>query len=286
MCVMDLRALVWPTSGTGADLAGVLETAGDAASNANNGAPEQMVARYLRWGSDQVRMLQTRVRGADLARLVATPRYWATVANPSPTAPTVNAIGEEMVHQSRALKEAAETTRRAADLWRLADGQFSSLVLVDSNFWIEQSDSFSSIDWHQLIADGDGPGHAASGEELRLVVPILGVDELDTMTHKSSVRPKAAGAAKWLYSQLSGSTDRPATISPEIGGHGAVTIQLVFDPPGHTRQSINDDELIERTIAFRNFLGVPEQQTFMLTYDTGAAFRAESNGLMPRLLSK
>jgi hypothetical protein len=100
-------------------------------------------------------------------------------------------------------------------------------------------------------------------------------------------RPCAAtGASRWLYSQLSGSTDRPATILRETSGHGAVTIQLAFDPPGHTRQPINDDELIERTIAFRNFLGVPDQQTFMLTYDVGAAFRAESKGLMPRLIRR
>jgi hypothetical protein len=283
---MDLRAVVWPTSGTGADLAGALEAAGDAGANACNGTPDEIVEKYLRWGPEQVRMLQGRIPSADLSRLVTAPRYWATVANPSPTPPTVNAIVDELVHQSRALKEAADAGRRAADMWRLADGHYSSLVLVDSNFWIEHGDSFGAIDWHALITEGVGPGHAAPGEELRLVVPILAIDELDAMTHKSNVRPKASGAARWLYSQLSGSTDRPATILPETSGRGKVTIQLVFDPPGHTRQPINDDELIERTIAFRNFLGVPDRQTFMLTYDAGAAFRAESNGLMPRLIRR
>jgi hypothetical protein len=206
--------------------------------------------------------------------------------NLSPTAATVNAIREELTFRCQTLKKIADATRRATGLWRLADGRFSSLVLVDSNFWIENGEAFNSIDWHELVADSAGSGHSASGEELRLVVPILVVDELDAMTHKPSIRPKAAGAAKWLYGHLSGSTSGPVTISPETDDRGAVTIQLVFDPPGHIRQPIHDDELIERVIAFRNFLGVPENRTLMLTYDAGAAFRAESAGLIPRLLSK
>ena len=97
---------------------------------------------------------------------------------------------------------------------------------------------------------------------------------------------RASDAPATLETGSAPAPDRPATILSETSGRGAVTIQLVFDPPGHTRQPINDDELIERTIAFRNFLGVPDRQTFMLTYDAGAAFRAESNGLMPRLIRR
>jgi hypothetical protein len=233
-------------------------------------------------------MLRQRVSPADLARVVTTPRYWATVGNPEPSAANVNAIVDELTHSGRILKETAEAITSAAVSWHMADKSYASLVLVDSNFWIEHSGSFGLIDWHGLVANSKGPGHVSMEDELRLVVPILAIDELDNLTHKASTRPKAAGAANWLYDLLGGSTGRPATIraADEDRGEAEVSIQLVFDPIGHIRQPINDDELIERTIAFRDFMGIPHRQTFMLTYDTGAAFRADNAGLMPRLLPR
>ena len=124
------------------------------------------------------------------------------------------------------------------------------------------------------------------GDELRLVVPILVVDELDGLTHKAAVRPKAVGVTKYLYGLLGGRTTGPVTITPEQQGRGAVTIQLVFDPYGHVRLPISDEELIERALALRDFIGIPPKQAFLLTYDSGAAFRAEHAGMMPRLLPK
>lgn len=283
---VDLRKMIWPTGGTGEDLAGLLEKAGYAASDACNGGQQAIVDQYLSWASAQVRMLQPKVSGADLSRLVTTPRYWATVGNPMPSASTVSALVEELTRLSRELGEAAAATRAAVEAWRLVDGRYSSLVVIDTNFWIEHSESFSAIDWHQLVTDSTGPGRPARGEELRLVVPIVVIDELDGLTHKASVRAKASGAANWIYTRLGDSPDLPATIVTEVGGQGSVTIQLVFDPPSHVRRSINDEELIERAIVYRDFLGIPERQTFMLTYDTGAAFRATSAGLMPRRLPR
>lgn len=282
---MDRRHLIWPIIGTGAELADELDTAGYLATNASTGNAPDIVDGYLRWGSDQTRTLRNRLSPEDLGRLVTTPRYWSTVATPEPTRATAVAVLDELTSCARSLHEAASAVRAASEHWVSADSGYASLVLVDTNFWIEPSQGHAKIDWHDLIARSTGPGHVVDDSELRIVVPILIIDELDGLTHKAQIRPKAIGATKYLHGLLSGNTSGPVTITPEQSGRGAVTIQLVFDPYGHERHPINDDEIIERTIALRDFIGVSQKQAFFLTYDTGAAFRAEHAGLMPRLLA-
>ena len=48
--------------------------------------------------------------------------------------------------------------------------------------------------------------------------------------------------------------------------HGEVTIEIVFDPPGHVRLPINDDEMIDRILAIQPLAA---REVTLLTYDTG-----------------
>jgi hypothetical protein len=59
---------------------------------------------------------------------------------------------------------------------------------------------------------------------------------------------------------------------------GPVTIQVLFDPPGHGRLPINDGEIVDRAVACKPFAG----ELTMLTYDTGQAMRARLAGLQVR----
>lgn len=277
---------MWPIAGTGRDLALLLNSAADGASNACVGSPAEIHSKYLRWGTEQIRMLQSRISASDLSRFVTSPRYWASVGIPGAGSALTMAIVEELGYRSTLLREAAQATQQAAASWAPTGGQAASLVLVDSNFFIEHADSFNTVDWHALIASPSGSKHVPRENELRLVIPMVVVDELDALTHKASLRAKAVGATKWLFGHLSSSTERVSVVVPPGEDRGAVTIQLVFDPYGHQRQAISDDEWIDRTVALRNFLGTPESNTFVLTYDTGAAFRARHAGLMPCLLPR
>ena len=53
-------------------------------------------------------------------------------------------------------------------------------------------------------------------------------------------------------------------------------MEILYDPPGHFRLPINDDEIISRTVAAQALAGKPV--TF-LTFDTSQAMRARSAGL-------
>ena len=59
-------------------------------------------------------------------------------------------------------------------------------------------------------------------------------------------------------------------------GQGEVTMGLLFDPPGHVRLPINDDEIIDRAVAVQTLAG---REVTLLTYDTGMSTRARNAGL-------
>lgn len=278
--------VTWPTSGTGTELAKALRAAATEGLNRLSGLPADIVAGYLTWVSDQIRMLQSRVATGDLDRLLTSPRYWATLANPLAVPSTVSAVTEEVQYRARLMNETATALNQAAEAWRPVDGDFTNLVVVDTNFWVEQQDSFESIDWHELVSSADGPSAPAMQDELRLVIPMVVIDELDSLAHRGSLRPKVTGATRWLYKHLGAAPARPATLTEATDTRGVVTAQLVFEPHAHTRLPNNDDEIVETALRLRDFLGHPPRQVFFLTYDAGAAFRARNAGLMQRLLTK
>ncbi|GAA2705233.1 hypothetical protein ACFY2R_26535 [Micromonospora olivasterospora] len=53
-------------------------------------------------------------------------------------------------------------------------------------------------------------------------------------------------------------------------------MDVVFDPPGHTRLSITDDEIVDRAAALQTLAG---RRVRLLTYDTGMAMRGRNAGL-------
>jgi hypothetical protein len=57
---------------------------------------------------------------------------------------------------------------------------------------------------------------------------------------------------------------------------GEVTIELVFDPPGHVRLPGNEDEIIDRAFAVEP---LADRKVTLLTYDTSQSTRARNAGL-------
>lgn len=278
--------VIWPPSGTGADLAEALASAATDATNRLSGTAADVVNGYLTWVSNQIRMLQARLTADDLDRLLTSPRYWATVASPLAVPSTVSAVMEELQYRARLMNEAVTELTQATESWRPVDGVYTNLVVVDTNFWIEQVNSFDQTDWHEVVNSAEGPSAPAMQDELRLVVPMVVIDELDALAHRSNLRPKVTGATRWLYRHLRNAPARPAMLTAATDTRGVVTAQLVFEPHAHTRLPNNDDEIVETAVRLRDFLGHPAKQVFFLTYDAGAAFRAGHAGLMPRLLTK
>lgn len=58
---------------------------------------------------------------------------------------------------------------------------------------------------------------------------------------------------------------------------GEISAEILFDPPGHDRLPIEDDEIVDRAVA-ASALAAPNRFT-LLTYDTGQATRGRLAGL-------
>lgn len=101
--------------------------------------------------------------------------------------------------------------------------------------------------------------------------------------------------ARWLHPGRPGARLRELDRTCPAAGQGMlvpgpdglmwneITIELVFDPPGHVRLPINDDEIIDRALAIEP---VADRKVTLLTYDTGQSMRARSVGLQVIKLSK
>lgn len=279
---MDRQNMLWPTTGTGEDLARLLRDAANAGSNAMSGT---VVENYLKWAGEQVRMLQGVLTPRDLGRLITTPRYWATVANPTPTAYVNNSALDELQHRVRLLEATAHAVEQEVAAWRPRNGAYTSLFVPDTNWWVEVDDNLNTLDWHNVLRSNPGPSAPSLCDEVRVIVPLLVIDELDGLTHRhGALRDKVANVTKYLYHLLGNHPGYLHELRAEADGRGEVNIQLLLEPLSHGRLTNSDDELVNQVITLREFIGHPDRQTYFVTHDAGAAFRASNAGLMVRHL--
>ncbi|WP_193611827.1 PIN domain-containing protein [Nocardioides lijunqiniae] len=278
---MDRRLMLWPTTGTGEDLAIALQDVINRTS-AVHGGQREMVESYLAWVDAGVETLQRKLSPRDLERLLTSPRYWSIAANPEPTAANVRGANAELQHRKRLLEDTAAVIRRACSALSL--GRDASLVLVDSNVWIDQTVSLAKVPWFQLVSEIP-QSRVSETRELRLIVPILLVDELDGVGHRNGrSRQRAINVARWLHGHLRGRGGSPVAFASSPHG-GEITLQLLMDPLHHVKLPNNDDELLDRLARLRDFIGHPPARCFFLTQDVNAALRAESLGISSHLMS-
>jgi predicted ribonuclease YlaK len=124
----------------------------------------------------------------------------------------------------------------------------------------------------------------ARGDPIHVLVPILVIDELDGLKRDAKRRGRAQYTLAVIDRLFQSSTTGTATLRErDFSGidqhqvpYGEVSIELVFDPSGHVRQPINDDEIIDRTLAIQ---AIAARDVTLLTYDTGQSLRARAAGL-------
>ncbi|GGU61281.1 hypothetical protein [Streptomyces lavendofoliae] len=90
------------------------------------------------------------------------------------------------------------------------------------------------------------------GRDVRFVFPIVVVDELDNLKqHKDRRIRWRAGYTLAVLDRLLTSGGPAALIEGAAGPRGqAVSVEVLYDPPGHVRLPIADDEIVSRTLAF------------------------------------
>ena len=229
---------------------------------------------YLRWATEAERLLRPVLAADDLHTVLLTPRYWATSANPTQTPALLGAVRQEVDASSRLLHELVADVERECRRWTKASPD-AAFVVADTNVYLHHPDELVKIDWRDVIGHQD-----LSMTMVRLVVPILVVDELDN-NKRGALRSRARTTIKALYAAFGTDPSQSWTIEKRTSETGGIVAQLRMDRPGHRRFDRADDELVDRALVLRDFAN---NDVHLVAYDNGAAFRSRAQGLITHRL--
>jgi rRNA-processing protein FCF1 len=242
---------------------------------------------YLDWVGRTVRALGNQISIADLDRLVLTKRYeqlLAGVGTMTGTEIEVRRVVNGLVSLELAQRiEAFDQAVKALDAQIKRWSNPWNLVVLDTSFYIQHEQKLGDADIAPLVI--------APQSDVHVIVPIVVVDELDGL--KQSKDSRVRGRARYTLAVLDRvfavSTTGPAQLrtgdvlipGPDGTGRGQITMELLFDPPGHVRLPIYDDEIVDRALAV---VPLAAGHVTLLTYDTGQAMRARAAGLQVKKL--
>ncbi len=234
---------------------------------------------YLGWVNDAVTILGSQISSKGLDRLVLTRRHELLLSGVGTLAGTdaqrvVNGlVAQELKERADAFDEAIKELKESIGRW---DGA-RYFVVADSSFYIEHPDKFEDADPAAVLGFLDGP--------IRLLVPMVVVDELDGLKQSKDrrVRWRARHTLAVLDRLFKDGVDVARFRGPDIEEQrrtgirrGQVDVEILFDPPGHVRLPINDDEIVDRAATIQPLVG---RNVTLLTYDSGQATRGRRAGL-------
>jgi hypothetical protein len=253
-------------------LRAVHQAAGDARQSHSD--PDR---EYFRWCENAVMQLTPLVTPADIDRLVLTQAYWTLMGTSMIGTPQINSLRlRELDRAGRDLGAAIDALQEQVNRWQ----GVGILVVSDTNFFMNYPQKFDEIDYFGLL-------DASPLTRVRVVIPMPVIDELDGLKKSKMENRWRAAVSLPIISRIVG--DKPTVIHelrpPELlsatRGHNfatePVTMEILFDPPGHSRLEIMDDEIVRRAVSVQPF--VAASPVTMLTYDTNMVLRAQSAGL-------
>lgn len=236
-------------------------------------------AAYLDWATNAARTLRHVVQPADVDRLVCTPRYWV-IQQQAVSGSGIDIsgalrplLGLELEERITVFSEAHTDLDRLIRRWD-RNGHF---VVADTSVFIESA-KIEELDFVGLVEFRGAPVH--------LLIPIVVIDELDGLK-RYGVGEHRGWRARYTLAVIDRVLENPTSIarlrkedfSPlDSGGipRGEITVEILFDPPGHERLSILDDEIVSRALAAQAMAG---RAVTVMTHDTGQATRARAAGL-------
>jgi len=251
------------------------------------GMAQDRIRSYMEWVTNAVRHLAYQVSAADVDRLVLTRGYDRLLSAMSLSGADISTqrvlngmLSLELDQRAQALEEAVIALQAQIRAW----SRTGVFVVPDTSFYIEHGHKLQDADFRPVLQIWHDPVH--------ILVPIAVVDELDGLKKSKDNHIRwRAGHTLAVLDRVLGSLPRPARLRAEdfsvldTGGRpsGEVTIEIIFDPPGHVRLPIADDEIISRILTIEPLAG---RQVTLVTYDTGQAARGRAAGLLVRKLDE
>lgn len=256
---------------------------GDNAMGPGNSGAAGRLASYLEWAARSARMLHNRLRAADIDRLIFTPGYdrlltavTGLTSTDTGTQRVLNSLVDlELRLRTEALDEIIKDLRSPNPQWAADD----LYAVLDTSVYIEHDHKLEDLDISPTLT-------TVPDKRLHLLVPIVVIDELDGIKNKGQdIKRWRAGYTLGVLERIF-SPEQPMRgflRNGEYGVRGAVDMEILYDPPDHIRLPVNDDEIIDRTLAAGSLAGKP---VTLVTFDTGQTFRAREADVTVVKLSK
>lgn len=249
------------------------------AMNARSAA--DMDRAYFHWCEKALSQLKPMVLQSDLNRLVLTQAHWTLLNTSMIGTPQINALRARELDRCIAdLGVAVKSLEEQIERWN-APGVF---LVPDTCFFMNYPRKFNELDYWDLL-------ETSPMTQVHVVIPIAVIDELDGLKKSKIENRYRAAASLRIIQELFGDkpdefqTLRGPEMRPSPNGRDfqteTVTAEILFDPSGHQRAEITDDEIIRRAASIQPYARSP---VTMLTYDTNMALRARAGGLSVRLL--
>ena len=220
------------------------------------------VIHYRNWVTRAVAALRSWFDFPDVDRLVRTPGFWHLVT----------LYANDPHTQSLAALEIDEATRRLSDLagqmrsfhfrWR-----YREIFIADTNLYLHHPKTFDHIDWHDELG-------LLPLDQLRLVVPMIVIDELDKLKDRGAqdVRGRARETLRRIEELFRTTTEGAKPLAKD----SPVTIELLMDRLEHERLAGADNELVDRARRLQLMAGTT---VTLVSRDTGLLLRARAAGL-------
>ncbi|MEV7099671.1 PIN domain-containing protein [Amycolatopsis sp. NPDC051045] len=240
------------------------------------GSAYQWLLAYLNWTVNAAGALGGQVSEADLTHLVLTKRYEqllngvGTLAG-SDTVLVVNLlVSLELRERVDAFDQAIVALREIIERWSSTD----LCVVADSSFYIHHPVKLKDVDLAEVVA--------FDGGYVRLLVPMVVIDELDGLKESKNKH------VRWRAAHTLGVLDELFLDGSPSAKLAATRVEVLFDPPGHSRLAIEDDEIVDRAVAAQALAYRPGigRKVALLTYDTGQASRGRRADLDVRKLNQ
>lgn len=270
-------------TGTPARVAALRDLGNGATLHRSGQSAQERIGEYLEWAADAADRLSLLVSAEDVARLVLTPGYdrlLTAMALPGTdirTQRVLNLMRSNEEQQRGAALTAAMTELQAqAQRWDLP----GMLIAPDTSFFLRHDDKLRDADFAALLDDTSLPVH--------VLLLISVVDELDRLKETGQAHPRwRAGYTLAVIDEVLKDPNKRRVLVPGHGvvtgsggapqpPRGAVTLEIVFDPPGHLRNPDPDTEMVERLVAVQALSARP---VTLLTYDTGQSMLGRAAGL-------
>lgn len=196
---------------------------------------------------------------SDIWRTLLSDRYWHIQVLDASSARPFPVVSNEARLQADRLEHLAGDLEIFEGQFRLPPG--CAAAVPDTNALLHYR-RFDEVDWTKIV-------HSPT---VRLVFPLIVIDELDDLSFRSSAVSDRARSV--LRSIRHHRENRPPDETCSLRQN--VTTQILVDPLRHNRLANNDSELLERVEHLTASVG---QAVTLITADYGLQLRAGVRGL-------